>query len=296
MLLPKSLVALLVIAIALPSNTNIVVAAEVPTPAFEINFSDPSSVAENTKSVAAEVLSGPGGVDALRIDECGKKATLPVNVNPSVMPDVTMVLGINLVSIATDEYGSTSLGWALSSDNGGYDRSITMHDYRFYGMGMPSGDYNPVWEIEEQGEAPLNEWLHVVAVYSQTEDTGKFYVNGKAAPIEIPVSNGEGISDLVVGTNPLYECGHWTDSWIKEVKIYNSALSSDDVIALNNAFQEVVGGEVADDSTSSDEDESESSDLLEDILDFVTGSSAHTVVVANGMAMILLVGTLFGLL
>lgn len=299
MLLPKSLLALSAAAVSLtwPSKTSIVGAVEVPTPTFEVNFSDPSSVAANTLDVTATVLTGPGGVDALRIDECGKRATLPINVNPSVMPELTMVLGINLVSFATDESGYASLGWALSSDDGGYDRSIAMHDNRFYGMGMPSGDYWPVWENEEQGKAPLNEWLHVVAVYSQTDSYGKFYVNGQVAPVEVFVNNNEGRSDLTVGTNLLNECNHWTDSWIKEVKIYDSALSSDDVIALNTVFQEAVGGEVADDivDSSSDEEESESSDLLEDLIDLVTGSSAHNVV-ANGMTMIALVGTLFGLL
>merc|ERR1719343_1319044 len=139
---------------------------------------------------------------------------------------------------------------------------------------MPSGSSYAVWENQEQGEAPLNEWLHIVAVYSQTEENlsyGKFYVNGQVAPIEVPVNNNEGISDLVVGTNPLNECRHWTDSWIKEVKIYNRALSSDDVNALNKAFQEVVGvvgGEEADTGdNNSDEEESESSDFLGGILE-----------------------------
>ena len=331
MSLPKPILALsaAVVAVAWPSPTNIVGAAEAPTPTFEVNFSDPGSVATNTMDVTADISVGPGGVDALRIDECGKRAILPVNINPSVMPEVTMVLGINLVSIATDEWGSDSLGWVLSSDNGGYDRSIVMHDYRFKGMGMPSGSNRPVWETDEQGEVPLNEWLHVVAVYSQTGDSpsGRFYVNGQAAPLEITVDAGDGTPDLVVGSNLLnqgyQECSHWADAWIKEVKIYDSALSSADVGALNNAFQEEVTGQASDtidtggdqDDSSSDEDEQnlfggivdmitggeeddnsddeDEQNLFEDIVDLVTGSSSHTIVVANGMTMMALMGILF---
>lgn len=311
-----------VLGMAWPSGN--LVGAQPPEPFYKIDFADSSSVAEKVFENNAEILTGPGGVDALRIDNCGKYAILPIDINPSVMPQVTMVLGINLVSIAEG-----SLGWPLSTDDGGYDRSITLHDSRFLGMGMASGDDLPVWESEDQGKAPLNEWMQVVAVFSQTgrsatSDTGTFYVNAKAAPKTIEVYNGEGRPDIVVGTNLFADCGHWTDSWIKEVQIFDTALSSDQVEALYQDFMEGFGGasgstgdDSGDDSGVLDNilgsisgsgssitggnDESESSDsedsnFFEDILDSISGSSStHTLVVAKGMTMILLVGILFGL-
>lgn len=235
---------------------------QLPNPTFVVDFADPDSVDENVKEITAEVLTGPDDVPALRIDECGKHAILPVDINPTAMPEVTLVLGINLVSIAEG-----SIGWPLSSDNGGYDRSITMHDERFFGMGMPSGFDQPVWEEPEQGVAPLNEWLHVVAVYSQPLDSltslGVFYVNGVAAPIQVELFNGGGTSDLAVGTNMLNECRHWTDSWIKEVQIFDSALTASEVEALYEEFLKSLSGISEDDS----EDEP---GLLEDILDTVS--------------------------
>lgn len=309
-----------VLGMAWPSDN--LVGAQAPEPYYKIDFADSSSVASKVFENNAEILTGPGGVDALRIDGCGKYAILPIDINPSVMPQVTMVLGINLVSVAEG-----SLGWALSTDDGGYDRSIALHDDRFLGMGMPSGDNWPVWETADQGKAPLNEWMQVVAVFSQTgvsatSDTGTFYVNANAAPKTIEVYNGEGRTDLVVGTNLFADCRHWTDSWIKEVQIFDTALSSDQVEALYQDFLEDLGvaaessgDDSGDDSSILDNvlgsisgsgssiggtDESESSDsedsnFFEDILDSISGSSTHTLVVAKGMTMILLVGTLLGL-
>ena len=303
-----------------------------PTPYFAVDFSDPDSVAAGVQEITADVLSGPDGIVSLRIDECGKHAILPVDINPSVMPEVTLVLDIYLESVAEG-----SRGWPLSSDNGGYDRSIVLHDERFYGMGMATGDYWPVWGIDDNGQPPLKTWIQVVAVFSQKEDDvapkGTFYVNGRAAPMQVDLSNGEGRTDLVVGTNLLGECNHWVDSWIKEVMVFDQPLSSDEVLALskqaftndyeigdssNNGDSEgngILGGileDVFEDNSSNESgDDSSSEDngifggILEDIVEDIfedsssssssDESSAHMAVAINGVATILLLTTLLGL-
>lgn len=279
------------LALSIAVLASAVVDAQVPTPYFAVDFSDPDSVDANAQLVTASVSTGPGDVDALRIDECGKHAILPVNINPDVMPDVTLALNIYLESVVEG-----SLGWPLSSDDGGYDRSIVLHDSRFGGMGMASGYATSVWGENDDGQPPLQQWMQIVAVFSQSGlvGSGTFYVNGEAAPVEIETFNYNGRTDLVVGTNLFSECTHWTDSWIKEVQVFDSALTSTEVTALSDCFFGVLDGdeECEFDSSSDSEDEG---NLFEDMVDSIFGSSAPTVVVAKGLAVALLLGTLLGL-
>lgn len=293
MLFSKSFLALSIAVLA-----TAVVDAQVPTPYFAVDFSDPDSVDENAELVTASVSTGPGGVDALRIDECGKYAILPVNINPDVMPDVTLVLNIYLESIAEG-----SLGWALSSDNGGYDRSIVLHDSRFGGMGMSAGQAVSVWGENGDGQPPLQQWMQIVAVFSQSDlfsqselvGSGTFYVNGEAAPVEIETFNYDGTTDLVVGTNLYCDCTHWTDSWIKGVQVFDSALTSTEVMAVSDGFFGALGDEEGESDSSSSSSSEDEGNLFEDVVDSLFGSSAPTVVVTKGLTVALLLGSLLGL-
>jgi len=277
---------------------------------YSVDFGNPDSVTQaNMDAMTAEILTHPEGFDALRIDECGKQAVLPVNINPSVMPDVTLVIALRLESIPEG-----SMGWPLSSDNGGYDRSIVLHDPRFSpdgsvgNMGMATGDALPVWNSDELGQPPLDTWLHIVAVFSGTvydidpnapPSFGKLYVNGMSAPITLDgLGNGEGLEYLVVGTNTFESCNHWVDAWIKQVQVFDRALDDAEVRSLTEEFYTNLGissvfqpddsidlpddpvtdndgllDAIFNDSESEDE-ESEDSNLFEDLLDTIMGSSS----------------------
>ena len=98
------------------------------SPFREVDFSVPGpeklydfELLNNTKIEE----NAPNGVTkALRIDSNGKSVKLPgVDISPSAMPDCTLVIGIYLESIVQDSYG-----WVVSNEDGGWDRSIIMHD------------------------------------------------------------------------------------------------------------------------------------------------------------------------
>src|SRR5205814_1478711 len=60
-------------------------------------------------------------------------ATLPVDINGDTHPNLTFGMRVKLRSAPT-----SSNGWVLGHDNGGFDRSLILHDSR-YGFGVAAG-------------------------------------------------------------------------------------------------------------------------------------------------------------
>lgn len=59
---------------------------------------------------------------------------LPVNIGPKALPRMTMGMLVKLRGLPD------SLGWVLGHDNGGYDRSLALTDYRYkYGVAGGTG-------------------------------------------------------------------------------------------------------------------------------------------------------------
>ncbi len=205
---------------------------EVAGAKYSVDFSNPGVDLGSFNLVGGAQIqdNAPGGIQALRIDSSAKRAVLPVNINSTVMPRCTIVIGVYLESEANDR------GWVLSIDKGGYNRSIVLHDDRFKGMGMPSGGNRSVWSNDDEGQPRMKQWMHIAAVYSQGASNNKFYVDGVLAPNQIYSSTGWGYSQVTIGTNPGFD-NHWVDCWVKEVKIYDRILSDDEIQQLNNQFQ-----------------------------------------------------------
>jgi len=217
-----------------------------PTPFsfFEVDFSNSDSVATKVQDNSGSIETDLDGNMALRFDACGERAYLPVNINPSAMPEVTLVLGVKLAS-----YDAGNKGAVLTTDNAGYDRAISLHYEATGGMGLFTGSQHytdSVWGDDKPNNAPIDQWMHLVAVYSQTgsgeDNFGRFYFNGEQAPIEVVVNNDDGMERIELGTSQMWNCAVagntvWADSWIKEVKVYNSVLSTSQVKALNTEFQ-----------------------------------------------------------
>ncbi len=180
----------------------------------------------------AEIIPAPGLVsNALRIDRDGPYATIPgVNIGPSEMPDCTLMIGLYLDSIAN------GFGWVFGHEESGYDRTILMHDYRF-GGGIASAigySWNP-W-TETKPHVPTKQWVHITAVFRQGGESYVF-LNGVKSDNTAIGKNDDGKGELWIG-RPRWG-GHWTDSWIKEVKVFNTAL--DDSLVKNYANEFIQG-------------------------------------------------------
>ena len=114
-----------------PNNFLYVAATKPISPVAKVDFSDPDA-SDNTRFFlrnGAQILPAPQGVSkALRISKDGPYALIPdVNINPSSMKDCTLTAAIYLESKANNR------GWLFGSEEGGYDRTILVHDDRFGG-------------------------------------------------------------------------------------------------------------------------------------------------------------------
>jgi hypothetical protein len=150
----------------------------------------------------------------------------------------------------------TVAAWIKSPDSDGFWNRIVDKDWRKgYSLSL-GGDYNGKWSrgklcLEVQGDAIGSDqtlgddrWHHVAATFD-----GKFfrmYVDGKEK--SQPAGNSKPISnnnwDLCIGNSLVdYGTGEFVafDGLIDEVRVYNRALSADEIKALATATQAGAG-------------------------------------------------------
>ena len=137
------------------------------------------------------------------------------------------MIGLYLENIAN------SRGWVFGHEQSGYDRTILMHDSRF-GSGVASA-VGKTWQpwTNGGGNAPTKEWVHVTAVFRQNGDS-YVYLNGVRSDNTVVATNNDGKGELWIG-RPHWG-GHWVDCWVKEVKVFDYALSDADVTNYTTAF------------------------------------------------------------
>ena len=141
--------------------------------------------------------------------------------SPSAMPYATIMVTLKLESIANDR------GWVLTNDNGGYDRSITMHDSRTSTPASISTVVGGMWNPWTSPEIPkLNEWIHVTAVFRPNGEECSVWINGVKADHTTECKNGSdgGLDYLTIGGHPLFS-KHYADAWIRKVYVFDEAVN-----------------------------------------------------------------------
>lgn len=204
-----------------------------PDSAAQIDFSNPndSSNTPYTLHGGAQILTGPGGVTSLRIDQDGRYAKIPnFSISPSAWPHLTMMIGLYVESKANNN------GWVFSHEDGGYDRTIMMHDSRFGGV-IASG-VGKTWNPGANMALPYKKWIHVTAVFQQG-GVSYVFLDGVRSQNVVTASNNEGRNELWIG-RPIHG-GHWVNCWIKEVKVFYEALQNSEVQALSDSFHAAIG-------------------------------------------------------
>ncbi|MFC1865049.1 LamG-like jellyroll fold domain-containing protein [Chloroflexota bacterium] len=145
---------------------------------------------------------------------------LPVNINPSVLPQMTMGMLVNLRS-APNGYG-----WVIGHDNGGYDRSLNLHDNR-YGFGVAGGTgVAPHLSSLIKLKDNLNTWHWVAVSYDQAALTATFYADGSTQTVYANHVSGEDDATLGGLENFL---GHTVDGLVDEVFMFNRVLSTEEI-------------------------------------------------------------------
>ena len=154
---------------------------------------------------------------ALCFDGLDEYVLAPVNINPDVMPQMTMM--------AWARSNSESKGWVISHDNGGYDRTLNI-DARGGGTGWSA--FSGSKRVLGYSPVTIGDWAFLAAVYDQEAETVKLYVNGTLIN-EVDGKLGSGTDDIHIGSNPPY--GRYFSGAIDEVRIYNYTLSADEIKA-----------------------------------------------------------------
>jgi len=109
-------------------------------------------------------------------------------------------------------------GWALSSDDGNFDRGIVLHDNRFGGVAAGVGySYSSTL-----GMLTLNSWNCVAVSYDGPAATATIFKNGQVQTVSTLL--GAGLPTTALGGNPSY-LSHAIDGLVDEVFIYDRALS-----------------------------------------------------------------------
>lgn len=149
---------------------------------------------------------------------------LPVNVNDSLRPQLTMGAWVKVSSVTPSRPAQI-----LSHGNGGYDRSITLdprgatdgkhHVSTFTGLGVLAG-----------AVVDTAVWTFVATVYD--DSTVTLYVNGET-PVTAPADNNPGVDSLRVGGNPAgFNSGEPFHGLIDNVFVFDRALSATEIAAI----------------------------------------------------------------
>ena len=77
----------------------------------------------------------------------------------------------------------------------------------------------------------IGKWIHVTAVYRKNDNCFLYLDKEKSTATREKSVTTQGSSDLLVGYN--------ADGWIKEVKVFDQALSDAEVFALSDQFHRV---------------------------------------------------------
>lgn len=148
-------------------------------------------------------------------------ANLPINISPSALPQMTMGMYVNVQAANNDR------GWVLGHDNGGYDRSLILHDSR-YGFGLAAGvghTYKTelLWE-----DGDLGQWFGIAVAYDFDKREAVIYLNDLQGSSFIQTvtgtTYGNGLSTATLGGLDQYT-GHGTNALADEVFIFDRALN-----------------------------------------------------------------------
>jgi len=200
-----------------------------PPPIVKVDFSSSSDNVKYALYGGAEIVTGaPNDVPrALRITRSKSYAKIPgIDISPSKMLDCTLSIGVYVVTIANNR------GWIFGHEVSGYDRTILMHDSRF--GSKPSLAVGRPWNAWGDNDVEfVGKWIHITGIFREGGDCF-IYIDGIKSPFSVIGKNSGGSSDLFVGSPN--NGGHQTDSWIKEVQVFDKAIGDDQVQQLSDAF------------------------------------------------------------
>lgn len=146
--------------------------------------------------------------------------TLPINIGPVAMPQMTVGMWVKMRSVAN------ARGWVFGHDNGSYDRSINLTDVR-YGSGVAGGTgmYPHASSLLKMGDN-LDSWVCVAAAYDRAAKSATFYAQGKTQTVY--ATPGEGYATATLGGLRSF-LNHTVDAVVDEVFMYDRVLGATEI-------------------------------------------------------------------
>lgn len=142
---------------------------------------------------------------------------LPVNINPSVLPQMTMGMWVNMSGVPN------ARGWVIGHDNGSYDRSLNLTDSRYdYGVAGGTGR-TPHASSLIQLRDDLDTWYCVAVSYDGSAQTATFYADGSTQTVF--AAPGWGDDTATLGGLRNYP-NHTVDALVDEVFMFDRVLTT----------------------------------------------------------------------
>ena len=157
--------------------------------------------------------------------------SLPVDISPDALPQMTVVM---FVKLDTGPYfnDSSALGWVFGHDNGGYDRSLNLHDTR-YGSGVQVAGGTGVDPHQSTLPLTLHQWHCVAAAYDRDNSTVTFYADGATQTVYAAPGPGEPTASL---GGLLNFGGHTIQGLVDEVSLFDRVLTPQEIDAISAQF------------------------------------------------------------
>ena len=161
---------------------------------------------------------------AYHFDGSDDRISIPVNINVSVLPKLTMVAWVKPESISP-------VRAIISHDNGDFDREMNIDN-----RGVPTGycaftgGYGG-WGIFGSFPATVDHWDMITVEYDQTEQSLKLYKGTTSMTWGASIGNGK--TYTYIGASPAWTGGgSFWDGDIDDVRLYNRILPDEEVIML----------------------------------------------------------------
>jgi hypothetical protein len=169
----------------------------------------------------------------------GGLLSIPINVNPSVVPNMTWGVWVKPSALTAGTAGS-QVRDILSTDDGIWDRALAV-DNRFAGGGSYAA-WNGVW-AQSLGTPVTTNWTFLAAVYENNTpyngESGKIsvYVNGSLQATFGSRYGASSANFISVGANPAWQSSpvEMFNGAMDNVFVYTGALSSNTIAQIATA-------------------------------------------------------------
>lgn len=229
---PFAIIFALVVCLGVSSNVQ---AGLMALYTFEGNAIDVTGNGNNGTVFGASLTANGFQGSAYQFDGLNDFISIPTNVNPGPLPQLTWGAWVNADRITGNP--RSGVRQVLSHDNAGFDRSLGM-DVRF-GGGVPS-DWSTFagsgGGLGSGIDVVIGDWVFLAASYDQVAGQVKLYVNDQV--FSTTGVFGSGFSNVRIGSNPGF--GEHFAGRIDNVFLFDEVLTDDRVADIRDSgFQAV---------------------------------------------------------